>query len=393
MSTSEVKPAVGIDPEEERFLRETVRSVCAPFGHEYFVRTALDRGHPRELWSSLGAAGLLGVAIPERWGGGGAGISQLAIVTEEVAASGIPLMLLALSPAVCAATLTASGTSAQQERWLPPLASGAAVMAFAITEPDAGSNSHNIRTTATKVEGGWTLSGAKTYISHVDNAQAILVVAKVPANQSVTGSDGLSLFIIDPGAAGLTAHGIDVEIVSPERQFSLFLDQVFTADENLVGQPGAGMDALFAGLNPERIGSAALLNGIARYALEKASDYARTRNVWGVPIGTYQALAHPLARAQVMLDASQALTEKAAALYDAGLDASSAANSAKFLASEAASGALDAAIQTHGGNGMAQEYGLATLLGLVRLFRIAPVSTEMVLNHIARKRLGLPKSY
>ena len=385
--------AIGIDPEEERLLRQTVRSVCSPFGHEYFERKARERGHPRELWSALGDAGLLGVAIPEDFGGGGTGISQLVIVTEEVAASGTPLMLLALSPAVCAATLTAFGSPAQQQEWLPPLASGEVVMAFAITEPDAGSNSHNIRTTAVKVDGGWRISGGKTYISHVDNAQAILLVAKVAAADSATRREGLSLFIVDADAEGLSARDISVEIVSPERQFTLFFDDVFTPDANTVGEPGAGADPLFAGLNPERIGSAALLNGIALYALRKAASYACDRNVWGVPIGSYQAIAHPLARAQVLLDASQALTQKAAALYDAGLDASSASNSAKYLASEAASSALDAAIQTHGGNGMATEYGLGTLLGLVRLFRIAPVSTEMVLNHIARKRLGLPKSY
>lgn len=390
MSTS---IANGMDPQEEQLLRATVRSVCAPFGHEYFIAKARDRGHPRELWSALGEAGLLGVAIPEEHGGGGMGITQLAIITEEVAASGAPLMLLALSPAVCAATLAAFGTADQKDEWLPTLASGAAVMAFAITEPDAGSNSHNIRTTARRADGGWVIRGGKTYISHVDNAQAILVVAKVSAEDSVTGHEGLSLFIVDPAADGLTAKDIGVEIVSPERQFTLFFDDVCVPEASIVGEPGAGLDPLFAGLNPERIGSAALLNGIARYALHKASEYANVRNVWGVPIGTYQALAHPLARAQVLLDASQALTEKAAALYDAGLDAASAANSAKFLASEAASTALDAAIQTHGGNGMATEYGLGTLLGLVRLFRIAPVSTEMVLNHIARKRLGLPKSY
>lgn len=385
--------AIGIDPEEERLLRETVRSVCSPYGHDYFERKARERGNPRELWSALGNAGLLGVAIPEEFGGGGTGIAQLAIVTEEVAASGAPLMLLALSPAVCAATLSTFGTPDQKQMWLPALASGEAVMAFAITEPDAGSNSHNIRTTATKVDGGWRISGGKTYISHVDNAQAILVVAKVGSADSVNGREGLSLFIVDPQSDGLTAQDVSVEIVSPERQFTLFFDEVFTPDSSLVGEAGNGLQPLFAGLNPERIGSAALLNGIARYALDKASSYANSRNVWGVPIGTYQALAHPLARAQVLLDASQALTEKAAALYDAGLDASSASNSAKYLASETASSALDAAIQTHGGNGMATEYGLGTLLGLVRLFRIAPVSTEMALNHIARKRLGLPKSY
>jgi alkylation response protein AidB-like acyl-CoA dehydrogenase len=302
-------------------------------------------------------------------------------------------MLLALSPAVCANTLVAHGTQAQQERWLPGLASGKDVLAYAITEPDAGSNSHRIRTTATRTTQGWSLSGAKTYISHVDNAQGILIVAKVRAEDSVTDTDGLGLFLMDVDAPGLTAQLIDVEITSPERQFTLFLDNVEVGAESVVGEPGNGIAALFTGLNPERIASAALLNGIARYALNKGAKYASERVVWDVPIGAHQAIAHPLARAHVLLEASRLLTERAAALFDANMDAGEASNIAKVCASDAASAALDAAIQAHGGNGMATEYGLSTLLGLVRLFRIAPVSTEMSLNHIARKSLGLPKSY
>jgi len=382
-----------VESETTKMLRRTVQDVCAPFGHSYFLEVSKAHGHPRKLWSALGDAGLLGVSIPEEFGGGGAGTAELVIVTEEVAASGSPLMLLALSPAVCANTLVAHGTQAQRERWLPGLASGADVLAYAITEPDAGSNSHRIRTTATRTANGWSLSGAKTYISHVDNAQGILIVAKVRAEDSVTGSDGLGLFLMDVDAPGLTAQLIDVEITSPERQFTLFLDNVEVGAESVVGEPGNGIAALFTGLNPERIASAALLNGIARYALDKGAKYASERVVWDVPIGAHQAIAHPLARAHVLLEASRLLTARAAALYDADMDAGEASNIAKVCASDAASAALDAAIQAHGGNGMATEYGLSTLLGLVRLFRIAPVSTEMSLNHIARKSLGLPKSY
>jgi alkylation response protein AidB-like acyl-CoA dehydrogenase len=382
-----------IDSETTKMLRQTVRGVCAPFGHSYFVEISRSKGHPRALWEALGQAGLLGVSIPEEFGGGGAGIAELVVVTEEVAASGSPLMLLALSPAVCATTLVAHGSTAQRERWLPGLVSGQDVLAFAITEPDAGSNSHRIRTTATRTPDGWSISGAKTYISHVDNAQGILIVAKVKAQDSVTGKDGLGLFLMDVNAPGLIAKEIDVEIVSPERQFTLFLDNVQLPPDSIVGEPGDGMSVLFTGLNPERIGSAALLNGIARYALEKGSRYASERVVWDVPIGAHQGIAHPLARAYVLLEASRLLTARAAALFDAQMDAGEASNIAKVAASDAASAALDAAIQAHGGNGMATEYGLATLLGLVRLFRIAPVSTEMSLNHIARKSLGLPKSY
>lgn len=382
-----------VESETTSMLRQTVRDICAPFGHEYFLEVSRTHGHPRKLWSALGAAGLLGVSVPEEFGGGGAGTAELVIVTEEVAASGSPLMLLALSPAVCATTLVAHGTPAQQERWLPGLVSGDDVLAFAITEPDAGSNSHRIRTTASRTENGWSISGAKTYISHVDNAQGILLVAKVRAEDSVTGADGLGLFLIDVDAPGLTAQEISVEITSPERQFTLFLDNVEVPADAVVGEPGNGIAALFTGLNPERIASAALLNGIARYALEKGARYATERVVWDVPIGAHQAIAHPLARAHVLLEGSRLLTARAAALFDAGLDAGEASNIAKVSASDAASAALDAAIQAHGGNGMATEYGLSTLLGLVRLFRIAPVSTEMSLNHIARKSLGLPKSY
>ncbi len=382
-----------IDPPELVALRHTVRTIGQRYGHDYFVRTARAGASPTELWHELGRAGLLGVNVAEEHGGGGSGMHDLAVITEELAAAGVPLMLLALSPAVCATVLSRHGTEAQKQRWLPGLASGEHVMAFAITEPDAGSNTHRTRTTATSDGSGWRLDGGKYYVSHVDNAQTILVVARTGSPDD-RGRGGLSLFVVASDSPGLTASPIPVEVVSPERQYVLGFDGVQIPGDALVGEVDHGLAALFSGLNPERIGSAALLNGISRYALGKASRYAGEREVWGVPIGAHQAVAHPLARAHVEVEAARLLTWRAAALFDAGLpEAGGAASMAKYAAAEAAGHALDAAIQAHGGNGMATEYGLATLSGLVRLFRIAPVSSEMALNHIAQHELGLPRSY
>jgi len=382
-----------VESEETAALRRTVRGIGARYGHEYFVNTSRTGGNPTELWSDLGAAGLLGVNVPEEFDGGGSGMGDLAVITEELASVGIPLMLLALSPAVCATILNHHGSEEQKQDWLPGLASGDRVMAFAITEPDAGSNTHRIRTTAVRHGEQWCLNGGKYYVSHVDNAQGILVVART-GEADDSGRGALSLFVVSSDLPGITAQPIPVELLSPDRQFVLTFDDVRVPVDAVVGEVGHGLAALFSGLNPERIGSAALLNGISRYALEKGTAYAGEREVWGVPIGAHQAVAHPLARAHVEVTAARLLTARAAAMYDADLpETGGAASMAKYAAAEAASHALDAAIQAHGGNGMATEYGLATLSGLVRLFRIAPVSSEMALNHIAQHELGLPKSY
>jgi alkylation response protein AidB-like acyl-CoA dehydrogenase len=186
---------------------------------------------------------------------------------------------------------------------------------------------------------------------------------------------------------------IPTALKAPERQFTLFLEDVRVPDANVVGEAGNGLVPLFDGLNPERVLSAVICTGVGRYALAKATRYAMERNVWGVPIGAHQAVQHPLAAAAIQVEAARAMTWRAAALYDAGLGAGDAANMAKYLASKAGDLALDTAIQTHGGNGLADEYGLADLWGIVRLQQIAPVSTEMVLNHVAQHTLGLPRSY
>jgi alkylation response protein AidB-like acyl-CoA dehydrogenase len=227
-------------------------------------------------------------------------------------------------------------------------------------------------------------------------AESVLVVAYTGAAGGAQGANGrarLSLFVVPTKTAGLSASHIPVEIRSPEKQFTLFFDDVYVEESRLIGEEGSGLKQVFTGLVPERITGAALANGIGLYALEKASRYAREREVWGVPIGTHQGLSHPLAKAKIEVEQARLMTSKAAWLYDQGLDAGEAANMAKYAAAEAGLAALDQAIQTHGGNGLTTEFGLAGLWGMARLLRTAPVSREMVLNYVAQHSLELPRSY
>jgi alkylation response protein AidB-like acyl-CoA dehydrogenase len=379
---------------EQRLLRSSVAAVAARYGHSYWLGKARAGEKTHELWDEVGRLGYLGVNVPEEYGGGGRGIVELAIVAEELSAAGCPLLLIVVSPAICATVIARSGTTEQKERWLPGLATGELKMAFAITEPDAGSNSHNLSTVATRDGDDWVLSGRKTYISGADEADAVLVVGR--AQDARTGTLRPALAVVPTDAPGLEKALIPVEITGPEKQFTLFLDEVRLPADALIGETAdAALAALFAGLNPERITGAALANGIGRYALGKASAYANTRQVWGVPIGSHQGLAHPLAHAAIQVELARLMTTKAAWLYDAGDDtaAGEAANMAKYAAADASMLALDQAIQVHGGNGMATEYGLATLWGATRLIRTAPVSREMILNFVASHTLGLPRSY
>jgi alkylation response protein AidB-like acyl-CoA dehydrogenase len=377
---------------EQQMLREAVAKLASKFGHSYFQELTASGEKADELWSALGEAGYLGVNIPAEHGGGGMGITELAIVCEEVAAAGCPLLLILVSPAICASVLTRHGNESQKARWLPRFATGELKMAFAITEPDAGSNSHRIATTATRDGDEWVLRGTKYYISGIDESEAVLVVTRSGTDPD-SGRAALSLFVVDVDAPGLTATHIPVEISAPERQFTLFFDDVRVPADRLVGVAGGGLRQVFDGLNPERIMGASVSNGIGRYALERAAAYARERSVWGVPIGTHQGISHPLAKAKVEVELARLMTQKAAWTYDAGLDAGEAANMAKFAAAEASLAALDQAIQVHGGNGLATEYGIADLWGLARLLRVAPVSREMILNFVAQHSLHLPKSY
>jgi len=379
---------------EQQLLRSSVAALAGRYGHDYLIGKARSGGKTTELWKEAGDAGYLGVAVPAEYGGGGAGMVELAIVAEEIAAAGCPLLLIVVSPAIAATVIAESGTAEQKERWLPRFADGSAKMSFAITEPDAGSNSHKITTTARRDPDGqgWRLSGRKYYISGVDETEATLVVARL---QGAEGTLRPAMFIVPTDTPGYTFQPIEMAINSPEKQFTVFLDDVLLPDAALVGGEEAGLAALFAGLNPERITVAAYSNGLARYALAKGTAYAKDRTVWKTPIGAHQAIAHPLAKAYVEVELARLATTRAAWLYDQRdvAAAGEAANLAKYAAAEAAINAVDAAVQAHGGNGMAVEYGVGTLIGAVRTARIAPVSREMILNFVAQHTLGLPKSY
>jgi alkylation response protein AidB-like acyl-CoA dehydrogenase len=380
-----------LETDEHRMLREAVGKLAASYGHRYYLEVSRGGRKATELWADLAHYGYLGVNIPEEYGGGGGGITELAIVCEELAAAGTPSFLLIVSAAICAELLIASGSAEQKQAWLPAMASGQATMAFSITEPDAGTNTHEITTTATRDGDVYRLRGAKYYASAVDEAERVVVVARTGVDDALRGE--ISMFLVDPRASGFEMQPIEVEMTSPEKQFTLFFDDVVVPAGDLIGVEGSGLRQLFAGLNPERVMAAALENGIGLYALDKAVDYARGRRVWNVPIGAHQGVAHPLAKAKIEVELARLMTQKAAWLHDHGHPAGEAANMAKYAAAEACLFALDQSIQTHGGNGLATEYGLATLWGAARLQRIAPVSREMIFNHIAQHSLGLPRSY
>ncbi|ARF56965.1 acyl-CoA dehydrogenase family protein [Streptomyces gilvosporeus] len=382
-----------IENEEHRALREAVAALGRRYGRDYFA-TVVDEGrHTDDLWAEAAKLGYLGVNLPEEYGGGGGGIIELSLVLEELGAAGCPLLMLVVSPAICGTVIARFGTESQKRTWLPGLADGSRKMAFGITEPDAGSNSHRITTTARREDTDWILNGRKVFVSGVDIADATLIVGRT--EDARTGSLKPCLFIVPRDTPGFARSPIRMELAAPEKQFELTLDEVRLPADALVGDEDAGLLQLFAGLNPERIMTAAFALGMGRYALDRAVDYARTRQVWKDPIGAHQALAHPLAQAHIELELARLMMQKAAHLYDAGDDmgAGEAANMAKYAAAEAAVRAVDQAVHTLGGNGLTHEYGLASMITAARVARIAPVSREMILNFVSHQSLGLPKSY
>ncbi|WP_405671710.1 acyl-CoA dehydrogenase family protein [Streptomyces sp. NBC_01530] len=375
-----------IESEEHKALRSAVAALGNRHGRDF------DR---EALWSDAAKLGYLGVNLPEAHGGGGGGTAELSIVLEELGAAGCPLLMMIVSPAICGTVIARFGTDAQKQEWLPALADGTRTMAFGITEPDAGSNSHRITTTARRDPdtGDWLLTGRKVFVSGVDIADATLIVGRTA--DARTGTLKPCLFIVPRDAEGFVRRQIDMELHAAEKQFELTLDDVRLPADALVGDEDAGLLQLFAGLNPERIMTAAFAIGMGRYALARAVEYARDRTVWKTPIGAHQAVAHPLARAHIDLELARLMMQKAAYLYDAGDDAGAgeAANMAKYAAGEACVKAVDQAVHTLGGNGLTREFGLARLITASRVARIAPVSREMILNYVSHQTLGLPKSY
>jgi alkylation response protein AidB-like acyl-CoA dehydrogenase len=378
--------------DEERMMRETVASICSGYGPAYSRAKHAEGLPPTELWDDLASRGYLGVNIPEEWGGGGLGMAGLAAVGEEIAAAGSSLLLIVVSPAIVGSILARHGTPDQNDRWLRGIAAGTTKVAFAITEPDAGTNSHNLATSLERRGDRFVLRGQKTYISGVEHADAVLVVARSRIPDGALGPP--SLAIVDVDTPGFTRDQIPMPYLGPDKQWTLFFDDVELEDERLIGGEGGGLGPVFDGLNPERIMGAAIACGAGRRALGKAAAYANERSVWGAPIGTHQGIAHPLAEAKIELELARLMMQKACALYDAGVPgAGEASNMAKYAAAEAAIKCVDRAIQAHGGNGFALEYGLSDMWWGVRLTRTAPVSREMILNYVAEHSLGLPKSH
>jgi alkylation response protein AidB-like acyl-CoA dehydrogenase len=384
--------AVLEDSAEHRAMREAVGGIVAKFGPDYYQQQVDDGGHCAELWKTLGANGYLGVHLPEKYGGGGLGLSELAIVVHEAAVAGCPMQSMLFSSGVTGTILDRSANEEQKARWLPGVASGDTRLSFAITEPDAGSNAHRISTTARREGDRYVLSGQKVFITGMESAQLVMVVARTTLDEA-SGRARLSVFMVERDSPGLSWTPIRTVMNQPDKSHQVFFDDVEVPAENLIGMENKGLAVAFTGLNTERILTSSLCTGIGRYAVRKAVSYANDRRVWNAPIGAHQAVAHPLAAAHIHLQAAELVTDRACALYDTGADVGELANMAKYLGASAGLEALDAAVAVHGGNGVTYEYQLAPYFWVVRMLNMGPVSKEMILNFVAEHSLGLPRSY
>lgn len=377
-------------------LREGVRALCSDFPDEYWRRCEQDHEFPWEFYRALADAGWIGVAIPTEYGGGGAGITEASILLEEIAASGaamngcsaIHLSVFGMNPVV------KHGSNQMKETYLPRVASGDLHVSFGVTEPDAGTDTTNISTRAEPVDGGYRVTGRKIWNTKATVAEkCLLLVRTTPKENVARRTDGMTLMLAD-----LQSDDVDIQPIpklgrNAVASCEVSFDGLFVADDDVVGEVGRGFHHLLDGLNPERILIASEALGIGRVAIERAVTYANERVVFGRPIGTNQGLAFPLADAHIRLRAAEMMIRDASARYDAGLPCAEEANSAKYLAAEAAFDAADRAMQTHGGMGYATEYNVERYWREARLMRIAPVSQEMVLNYTAEHVLGLPRSY
>ena len=380
------------DTVEHRAMREAISGIVAKFGPDYYQQQVDDGGSCAELWKTLGANGYLGVHLPEKYGGGGLGLSELAVVVHEAAVAGCPMQSMLFSSGVTGTILDRSANDEQKARWLPGVASGDIRLSFAITEPDAGSNAHRISTTARREGDHYVLNGQKVFITGMESAQLVMVVARTALDEA-SGRGRLSVFMVDRDSPGLSWTPIRTVMNQPDKSHQVFFDNVEVPAENLIGVENKGLAVAFTGLNTERILTSSLCTGIGRYALGKAVSYANERRVWNAPIGAHQAVAHPLAAAHIHLQAAELVTDRACALYDSGAEVGELANMAKYLGASAGLETLDAAVAVHGGNGVTYEYQLAPYFWVVRMLNMGPVSKEMILNFVAEHSLGLPRSY
>ncbi|MBI1196325.1 MAG: acyl-CoA dehydrogenase [Phenylobacterium sp.] len=382
--------------DDQQAIRDGVQRLCERFDADYWRRTDETGEFPEAFVSAMAEGGWLGTAMPVELGGSGLGLTEAAIMMQTVAQSGagfsgasaIHLNIFGLMPVV------KFGSEEQRRRAVPPVISGQDKMCFAVTEPDAGLDTTSLSTRAVRTNDGYVISGRKMWTTNAQRATKMLIIARTtPKDQVKRPTEGLSLFYTDFDRSRITATPIPKMGRKAVESNAVFIDDLHVPVEDLVGEEGKGFYYLLEGLNPERVLIGAEAVGLGRAALARAAGYAKERVVFGRPIGQNQGVAHPLARAWAELEAANLMAFKAAALHDAGRECGAEANAAKYLGGEAGFRACEAAVMAHGGMGYAKEFHVERYMREAMIARIAPVSREMILNYIAERVLGLPKSY
>jgi alkylation response protein AidB-like acyl-CoA dehydrogenase len=376
-------------------IREAVARLCAGFPGSYWQALDRDRTYPTEFVTTLTQAGFLSVLIPEEFGGSGLGLGAATAVLEEIHRSGC-------NGGACHAqmytmgTILRHGTPEQKAKYLPAIASGdLRLQAFGVTEPTSGTDTTRLRTFAKRVGDKYVVNGQKIWISRAEHSDLmVLLVRTTPREEVAKTSDGMSVLLVDMRSAvnnGLTIRPIRTMLNHATTE--LFFDNLEVPVENLIGQEGKGFKYILDGMNAERILIAAECIGDGKFFIDRASAYAKEREVFGRPIGQNQGIQFPIARAHVQISAAGLMVDKAAAMFDADQPCGTEANMAKMLASEASWYAADMCVQTHGGFGFAEEYDIERKFRETRLYQVAPISTNLILSHVGTHVLGLPKSF
>jgi acyl-CoA dehydrogenase len=353
------------------------------------------RRFPEEMYAQIAADGFLGIMVPEAYGGSGLGMMEMLLFQEGIANEGVPLLSLVVGACMSMSVIGEHGSEEQKQKYLPDACSGKTRFCFAITEPNAGTNTIKTATTATPAgDGRFKINGGKTYITDAGDADYMVVVTRtIPHDQVKKSTDGFTLFIVDTRAAGIEMHPIPISVKIPETQYQVFFDDVEVSEADALGEVDKGFRVLFEAINPERILVGFICAGLGRFAMKQAVEYANERTVFSGPIGAYQALQHPLARAKTEIEMAALMSRQAAWLFDKGEPCGAESNMAKFAAAEAACHAVDASLQCFGGNGFTREYGIFDIYPMARLLKTIPLNNEMVLNYISEYVLGLPRSY
>jgi acyl-CoA dehydrogenase len=384
-----------LTPNQES-IREAIAKICARFDDAYWLKKDKEGGFPADFHKALADSGWLGICIPEEYGGSGLGILDAAIMMRTIAESGagmsgasaIHMNVFGLNPVVV------FGTTEQCSRMLPGIVSGKEKSCFAVTEPNTGLNTTQLKTRAVRKNDKYVISGQKVWISTAQVAEKILLLARTtPLEEVRNPTDGLSLFYTDFDRSRIAVHEIEKMGRKAVDSNELFFEDFEVPFEDRLGEEGRGFEYILHGMNPERILIAAEAVGLGQLALSRAAGYAKTRIVFNRPIGKNQAIQHPLAKSWMELEAAWLMTLSAGWQYDRDLPCGPAANAAKFLAGEAGFHACEQAVMTHGGFGYAREFHVERYLRESLIPRIAPVSRELILSFIAEKVLGLPKSY